>query len=113
MPNQSLWNGFLKKKKYSIYIHIYILHIKNKTNSAHEFQESEHISECLAIQQCETDTDMKQKWGVTPWRLDLGVQDMVTAAIATPAVSIGFPASTGPGDTVFHSDITPPATEEQ
>lgn len=42
---------------------------------------------------------MKQKLGVTPWRLGLGEQDMVTAVIATPAVSVSFPASVGPGDT--------------
>lgn len=39
------------------------------------------------------------KLGVTPWRLGLGEQDMVTAVIATPAVSVSFPASMGPGDT--------------
>lgn len=42
---------------------------------------------------------MKQKLGVSPWRLDLGV-DVVTADISTPADSVGFPACTIPGGTV-------------
>lgn len=59
------------------------------TNSTNYFTESEHISECLALQPQDTETGKKQKLGVSPWRLDSGV-DMWQQIPQHPLTALAF-----------------------